>query len=394
MSLLYSSPVFITVRGPSNDLDSAPSYVLQAFEDRNSDLVTKLKAFDRNAFSNLDLSVESYDPEVQGVHFIFDDVISTYELSDVDREDFLAYVKKILREEIKFGVTSIEVSYASGFERDESKSSVPVRVVVKGPPAETDKALAYIVQALKDRRADIVKKLKSYDPIVFDAVALTIKTIKLPDVEERNSLYLPIEVVVKAKNEKLLDTALPDLLDIAEEYKDELVADLKEYDYDTFKDVEVWPEAKDVADVDSFTEITSHPVHFIFDNVVSSYDLSDDARDEFVRYAKQIMREEMNFGLDLIQVIYASRFELEGSIPSLPVQVTVRGPADETDLALSHVLQAYEDRKSDLAKKLKELDRNTFSNLNLRIESHDLPEVEVPTFVSCSTFALTLFVQV
>jgi len=147
-------------------------------------------------------------------------------------------------------------------------------------------------------------------------------------------------------------------------------------------------EAFDTPDINSPTIITSHPVHFYFNNVEKGYHLSKGDRESFIRYVKKLMKKEMKMDDDweLIQVAYASRFELDEedeSIPTLPVRVTVRGDEDtDLDEALDYIMEVMEDLAEDFEKNIKALDRKIFKDVFITYESNDLPDFTVPTYIT------------
>ena len=92
----------------------------------------------------------------------------------------------------------------------------------------------------------------------------------------------------------------------------------------------------------------------------------------------------MKFEFELIQVAYASRFELEDEedTPSLPVRISVRGPNEvESEEALDYVMEILEKLKPDFEDELQDLDRRAFRDVFVTFESNDLPPVTEPTFV-------------
>jgi len=56
---------------------------------------------------------------------------------------------------------------------------------------------------------------------------------------------------------------------------------------------------------------------------------------------------------------------------SLPLNIAVKGPADESDYALSYIMDALQDNKEDIARKLESLDWDSFKDASLSIESYD-----------------------
>ena len=104
------------------------------------------------------------------------------------------------------------------------------------------------------------------------------------------------------------------------------------------------------------------------------------------------MRNEVRDGWEFIQVAWASRFELESLTPHLPTRVTLRGSKRQSDqAALRYITDILKERKQDIESYLKTLDRNAFRNVNLKFESHDLPDVTVPTFVSYMLYIILCF---
>ena len=123
-------------------------------------------------------------------------------------------------------------------------------------------------------------------------------------------------------------------------------------------------------------------MHFVFRNVQVGYKLSEQDNELFIEHLEGLLEEDMNLDYELINVAYASRFELDPRIPSFPVRITVWGPNHHSDNdAFDYVIEKVKDRKTSLENFLKGLDPNAFGSLRLEIESRHLPDIEVPTFV-------------
>lgn len=204
---------------------------------------------------------------------------------------------------------------------------------------------------------------------------------------QQNSLYLPLGVTVRGSS-KDIDEAYPEVLEIAEKYKDEILRRLKEYDLEVFDDVEVSSEAYDAPDFNTQTTITTHPVQFYFNRVEKGYVLSREDRESFILFVKETLVEEikMNAGWKFIQVAYWSRYEVDEDTPSLPTRITIRGGMDkDKDDAISFLMSLLESDgvKADFEDHLRSLDQDAFGgDFFVTYEANDLPPVEVPTFVS------------
>lgn len=205
---------------------------------------------------------------------------------------------------------------------------------------------------------------------------------------QQNSLYLPLEVTVSGSPDAV-NNAHAELLSIAEDFKDEILDKLKDYNSDIFGDVDVSSEAIDAPDVAAESVITSHSVQFFLNRVEPDYELSKAHRQSFVDFVKKALQQEMKADTDreLIQAAHASRLQAEQKEPSsvlLPIRISIKGPLTEEKAAVNQYLMDILDNegmKQNFEAHLKSMSR-AFEEVFITYEAVDLPPVEVPTFVS------------
>lgn len=200
-------------------------------------------------------------------------------------------------------------------------------------------------------------------------------------IPSTNSLYLPIEVIMKSGS---VDP-YSDLLDIAENGSEELARELKEYDSNTFKDVDVSSEARDVGDKN--VQFISHPAQFVYNNADPGCDLSPRDRDAFIERVEESLVRDIDDEWELTRVAYASRFLLEDvETPQLPVRVTVKVPADDgseqfKDQVKDVIMRALNRARRTLDIFLEDMDQACYEGVKVTIGSEDLPDVTSPTFI-------------
>jgi len=96
---------------------------------------------------------------------------------------------------------------------------------------------------------------------------------------------------------------------------------------------------------------------------------------------KEMMEENLDKSLDFKGIaVGGRRRHLSSSAQqisrrlaafTLPLDISVEGPASEADLALSYIMEVLEDKEDDIANKLKELDYNAFKDSSVSMEASD-----------------------
>jgi len=152
---------------------------------------------------------------------------------------------------------------------------------------------------------------------------------------------------------------------------------------------------------------TVHPVRLQFNNVPDGFRVTLEMKSTILRYVTDIYKTYLgNDGLELVEVAFASmadsftgqRLRHRNLRPSesatgpnfgsarelsytyyLPLRVTVRGPADVSDFALSYVTEIMREHVADLGRYLESLDGEDYINFtfeSLRVESFEKDDWE------------------
>jgi len=334
-----SLPLQITVKGSSDFSDFALSYVMEVLKDNMQDLVRKFKSLDWDTFKNVLISTSSYDPDSisepslemvdmeeteHPVQLIFKNVAAGYRLSAEDRASLIRFVKELLEDNLDESMELIEVAYAGTqslrslqHTRRLDTLSLPLQITVKGPANRSDFALSYLMDVLEDNKQDLVKYLKSLDSNAFKDVKISSQSYDLPSIT-------------------------------------------------------TGPEAEMVVMTES-----EHPVQLTFNDIVAGYRLSAGDQASIIRFIKELLEDNIDESLELVQVAYAGRdgnrsllsHNRRLEVLSLPLRITVRGPADESDFALSYLMEVLEDHKQDIVRKLKSIDGEAFMNSTVSVSS-------------------------
>lgn len=378
-------PLMVTVEGPADEADFALSYIMEVLDDHEEDIARKLKSLDWDAFKDVVPSTGVYDPDDEEtfvnepepvatertehpVKLTLRNLPSGYRLSPANRAAIIHYVKKLMKDNLDESLQLIRLVYGGG---DRARSlllsssstpglsrrlgdlSLPLLVTVDGPEDETDFALSYIMEVLEDHEQDIMRKLKSLDWNAFVNAGLSTGTYDPDDPDT------------------FLDEPEPDPEPEPEpEPKPEPTPE---------------PTPKPVR-----LEQTEHPVQLVLKDVPPGYRLNAANQASMIRYVKVLLEDNLDESLDLIEVAYAGRDRTRSLLSStlhrtrrldvlpLPLRVAVKGPANEVDFALSHIMDVLEDHEDDITRKLKSLDWEAFKDVAVSTDTFDFNDVPEP----------------
>lgn len=151
---------------------------------------------------------------------------------------------------------------------------------------------------------------------------------------------------------------------------------LKHLDWGLFKNILLVIEPYEVREEPLNKESTEHKVKVAFQNVPPGFRLSAYEKAAIIRLIKELLDDNLD---DMFEVVAIADAGGRGD-QSLHLLITVSGPASESDVALSYVMDVFQEHERDLKKELNTLDWEKFKNAALLIEPYDeLPlEEEVP----------------
>jgi len=248
--------------------------------------------------------------------------------------------------------------------------ALPLKVVVKGPSDISDFALSYILETIRDSSQEIVTNLKKLDGTggkAFKDASLSIETYNFDGILED-------DILEGSTN----------------------------------------PPSKSPRTVE-----TVHPVQLMLRNVPPGYRHSAEVRSLILRFITKMLEERLENGLELIKVEYAGRlkklsrngnnnrnnnggseklsqdgtrrklqsrsYERQRRLEavSIPLRVTVSGPADISDFALSYIMETIRDRFDDLAAYLRkygesldgDFNQNVFANVELSTDTFNFDDI-------------------
>ena len=130
-----------------------------------------------------------------------------------------------------------------------------------------------------------------------------------------------------------------------------------------------------------------HPVRLTFNNISSEYRLSVANRVSTICFVKELMDDNLDESFELIEVDYADRDGNRSLLPSmlhhgrrlnalsLPLCVTVKRSANQSDFSLSYVVEVLEDHKQDIVRKLRFLNWDSFKNVGLSIATYNSADI-------------------
>jgi len=167
----------------------------------------------------------------------------------------------------------------------------------------------------------------------------------------------------------------------------DLVRKFKSLDYDAFTDVQL---STRTYDPDLASEVcagaikmeeTEHPVQLTFKYIVPGYRLSADNWASVIRFVTKLLDENLDNSLELVNVASGARTDNRSLLSytrrletlNLPLVVTVRGPADESDVALTYVREVLDKHHRDIEHYLKSLDGGAFMDTYVMNEEEEAP---------------------
>ena len=141
-------------------------------------------------------------------------------------------------------------------------------------------------------------------------------------------------------------------------------------------------------------EDTTHSVRLTFKNVPDDFRISDEVRATILRFVVTTLKETLGDGLTFVDAVFATKSDTfaNGGNPRnlrsaertllytlyLPLRVTVRGPSDVSDFALSFVMQSMRDLMPDLANYLISMEGDQFVGFDFSsIGAEDYDESEL-----------------
>lgn len=125
---------------------------------------------------------------------------------------------------------------------------------------------------------------------------------------------------------------------------------------------------------------TSHTVTLILNDVPDGYMLSTPIQNSIVGYVEEMMRNTLDDSLELVSVVSdqsenrrslvsSTSFRLRRlAVVSIPMQVTLKGPASTSDLHLCYIMTELKN-SPNLYAYLRSLDPTSFGNVGIQLES-------------------------
>mmetsp|Transcript_17990 Transcript_17990/g.32683 ORF Transcript_17990/g.32683 Transcript_17990/m.32683 type:complete len:913 (-) Transcript_17990:164-2902(-) len=291
----------------------------------------------------------------------FRDLLETYRMNPSVRAAMIRYLFLKLKndlEDLPYGLELLELT--SPGRLPGMPHALPLKVVVKGPSDISDFVLSYIELIIRDSSQEIVTNLKKLDGTggkAFKDASLSIETYNFDGILED-------DILEGSTN----------------------------------------PPSKSPRTVE-----TVHPVQLILKNVPPGYRPSAEVRSLILRFITEMLEERLDNGLELIKVEYAGRLKQlsrnendTGNIRKLqsrsylrqrrleavsfPLRVTVSGPADISDFALSYIMETIRDRFDDLAAYLLkygesldgDFNQNVFTNVELSTDTFNFDDIVEP----------------
>ncbi|KAL7549114.1 hypothetical protein ACHAWF_012384 [Thalassiosira exigua] len=128
---------------------------------------------------------------------------------------------------------------------------------------------------------------------------------------------------------------------------------------------------------------TVHPVELKLRGVPEGYHPSPEVRATVLKFASEVLREGLQDGLKFQRVEYAGRLKSYGRgaayVAPIALSVTVRGPADVSNYALSYIMEVIRLKFDELEASLRNIasDSDFFTDLNLGLGHLDLADIIV-----------------
>jgi len=124
------------------------------------------------------------------------------------------------------------------------------------------------------------------------------------------------------------------------------------------------------SEVSYVMEETEHLLQLTFIDVPAGYRISVADRASVVRFVKELLEDNLVEPFQLVKVYGCSANE-DANGPSLPLRITVEGPASDSDFALAYVMGILKDHGQDIGMFLKSLNWNEFKNVSVFTEIYD-----------------------
>lgn len=114
-----------------------------------------------------------------------------------------------------------------------------------------------------------------------------------------------------------------------------------------------------------------------------NYCISSETRAAIIWLTGDLIKENMGYSLELVEVSYPGR--LPGEPHSLPLRITTVGPSNISIFALAYIVQAVRDHQREFVKRLKLLDGgDPFANIRLSVETFDFDDVVSGPTLTCT----------
>ena len=260
-------------------------------------------------------------------------------------------------------------------------------------------------------------------------------------------LKIPMRISVKGPT-NVNEFALLYIMEVLQDYIQDLVGELKAHDFDTFKNADASLETYNFSEVTEETNEptrrptrdptqrptkrpvtpyptarptsrwieTVHPIKLIFENVPEGYRINEIDRVSIIKYVSELLDENMDERLELVEITYPESFmkqrrdgrkngyyypshqwkdqghrELSGT-QELPLLVTVNGSKDISDFALVYIMEVFEENMESIKNFLKtKVDFEVYVNVEPSAETYDLSslgDTEVPTLSPVAAIVL------
>lgn len=294
------------------------TYNQDVLEGQKAEISRKVKSMDWNTYKEVSISVEVFEINVASdledtahpVLLNFRNVLNRYGLSQNDKASIILFVERLLKKNLVPPMQLVEIIDES---RGGNTAALPCKIVVRGPADQSDLASAYVMQILEDNKQDLLNHMKLLNPNAFGVVNVSIETYDI------------------------LAITLPS----------------------------------------SEMEETEHPVLLNFEDLPAGTRLSRNDRADIVKFVEDLLFENLGNSFELVSCEDATKDRIRRlqtrrlrSI-SLPLSITVKGPAEDYDLALGYVLEVLYAHKEDLARMLKTREWTTYKDVQLSFEMYD-----------------------
>lgn len=366
-----SLPLDITVKGPADESSYALSYIMDVLEGHEDEIVREVKSMDWDAYKNVVISitdthdfvatepspsvvdpgagvVKETEETVHPIQLTLNNVPDSYQLSVADRADIIRYVKEVLEKNINQAFRIIRVAYVepSGSVGDNPSSDV------MEPSGGGNR------NGNGGNPGSLVSHNKNNGRRRLDTISL------------------PLLIFAKGPAD-LSDIALTYIMDALEENMPELLRKLKSLDWNAYKNVAVTTSSYDPAKAPEVVEmkVTEHPVQLVVRDVITGHRLSAADRAKILRFVQGFLDDDLDDSLELVSVEYEDkggnqRSRRLGTL-ALPLRVTVKSPKDQSEYALSYIMDAFEENEKELLKLLKSMDWNSFKDGDMSTESYE-----------------------